>query len=209
MLTLNEIAFKEPMFYGYGYIALLLFVAIIGPLVIYYKKTIANHSVTQRIKGYWKQPFMAATGYTYEKERKSFSIFHHNADAPLVAINALINKVPLQDEESNRMVAGAKDILSNTLQRIKNISINPLPTMLDKLKLMDALHHLGASLSGASGLTIYLATNGDSSLSLLQELAIYKNVQKLANNMFKENHSNHLNIELNNLNGEVHLMLKG
>lgn len=206
MYPFNEIAWQKPMFYCS--FAIILLIAILVVFGIFHKKTIADHVVLKRIKAYWTKQFVAATVYTYERERKYFSIFQPNLHAPLAAIQVLIDKVPLQDEESIRMVADAKGILSNTMQRIKNISVNPQPTALDKSKLVDALKNLVEALSGASCLTIYLATDGVSSLSHLQELAIFKNVQKLANNMFKENRASFLNIELKKLNGEMQMMVK-
>lgn len=206
MYPFNEIMFKEPMFYSC--FSIILLITILGFLRTYRSKTAANHVVLKRIKAYWRQQFLAATVYTYEKERASYSIFHRNLDAPLVAIYVLINKVPLPDDKSSRIVADAKGILSNTVQRIKNVSVNTQPTILDNLRLTESLRNLVGILSEASCLTIYLATGGVSSLSHLQELAIFKNVQKLANNMLKEKRANRLNIELKKLNGEMQLFVK-
>lgn len=192
----------------YYFFSIIVLMAIIGILRNYCSKTIAKHFVSKRIKGYWRQQFLTATVYTYEKERAPYSIFHRNLDAPLTVIHALIDKVPLHDEESSRLVADAKSILVNTVQCIKNISVNQHPTTLDNLSLAEALQNLVGILSEASCLTIYLATDGVSSLSHLQELAIYKNVQRLANNMLKEERTNRLNIELKKMNGEMQLFVK-
>lgn len=206
MYPFNEIMLKEPIFYCF--LSLILLMAIIGFLKIYRSKTVANHVILKRVKDYWRQQFLAATIYTYEKERASYSILHPNLDAPLAAIHVLIGKVPLNDEESNRIVDDANGILSNTVQRIKNIALNPQPSMLDKSRLTEALQNLVDVLSGASSLTIYVATDGVSSLSYLQELAIYKKVQRLANSILKVKRANRLNIELKKINGEMLLFVK-
>lgn len=207
MHTLNEIAFSQLMFCG-NLIVLLLSIAVVVYFGIYQKEILGNPIVLKQIKNFCQRKLLAAILAAEELEEASVvKSINQDINASLATIGKLINKIPLHDEESHNMVADAKNALSNTLQNIQNLSASPYRSISAKSGLADALHNLVSILSDASSLIIYFASDGASSLSIAQELTIYRTVQELANNIFKQQDAHNLNIELKEQNGTLLLLV--
>lgn len=209
MHLLKEMGITETVFFGI-LIILFLFFAVINSFVVYHKKMLAKLINLPQINSVYESELLEGIIDTDEKDRLSFSQDLYNKIVPALSkTKKLINQIQRHNDESNHIVLEIQSVLTNTIKEIRNVSISPSPSVLAKVGLADALQNLVDILSNSSSEAVYLATNGTSSLSFIQELEICRIVQELTNNILKHANANDLNIELKqHINGQLMLMVE-
>lgn len=189
----KEIALRELIFGGI-LMMLILAISIIIFFVVYQKRLLAQQLRLQQVQNDYQRELLTSSINAQEKER--VRIGHDEIGSSLSAIKMIVNQIQWHDEDSNKIVNGVKGILSNTINDVRNISINLYPSVLAKFGLADALQNLTTFLQDASTLKIDLITDEAFEIPYEKELAIYRIVQELANNTLKHAQAKKLIIEL-------------
>jgi len=204
----QEADLKELIF-GSVFVMLLLAISIIIFFVIYQRRLLAEQLRLQDLEGDYQKQLLASSIDVQEKERiRIGQDLHDEIGSSLSAIKMLANQIPQRDEESNYLVSGITQGLSNTIQDVRNISNNLFPSVLSKFGLADALQYLVTILSTGSAVTIDLHTDHAFTLSFENELAIYRIIQELVNNSLKHANAKKLAISLNQLENRLLLLVK-
>jgi signal transduction histidine kinase len=204
----KEIELKELIFGGV-FIMLLLATAIVVFFVVYQKRLLAQQLRLQQIQNDYQLQLLTSSIDAQEKERVRIGHdLHDEIGSSLSAIKMMVNQIQWHDDESSHIVLGMKHVLTNTIQDVRNISMNLYPSVLAKFGLVDALQNLATVLSNASNLSVDLATDESFDLPYEKQLAIYRIVQELSNNALKHAQATELNIELKQTNGQLLLVVK-
>lgn len=185
------------MIFGCILVILLLAVSIIIFFIIYQKRLLAQQIRLQHVKSDYQHQLLLLSIEAQEKERVRIGHdLHDEIGSSLSTIKLLINHVQCEDEESQRIVLSVKNILIDTIQNVRNISMNLYPSVLQKFGLADALQYMVNVLTEVSPLKFDFTADELTSLTFMEELALYRIAQELVNNTIKHAGATHVLIEL-------------
>ncbi len=179
---------------------LLLALALVAFFLIYQKKLISQQLTLQTIQSAYQKELFVAAIQAEERERERIgNDLHDEIGSSLSAAKALMSQLgdsATATDKEKEAVTLIKNILSNSLQDIRNISQNLHPAVLARFGLTEALHNLGflCSDSFANGMEVRVEL--DVVLPHAHELALYRIVQELVNNALKHAHASQVNVLL-------------
>ena len=136
---------------------------------------------------------------TQEEERIRFARDLHDGLGQL--LTALkINVCQLAQNQNGSMAASgeaAKNLIREMHQEIRNISFNIMPQVLVQKGLWQALEELAHKINTAGSHTISVSIHGVTHrFEPVVEIAIYRIIQELLNNIFKYSNARQVNIQL-------------
>lgn len=183
----------QHLIFGSILVMLLLAVAIITFFIVYQKRLLKEQRRLQKVKDDYQRQLLGFSISIQEKERVRIGQdMHDEIGSALSAIKMLVNQLPNNDIESHQLISGIKNGLSNTISDVRTIANNLFPSVLAKFGLADALHHQVKVLSASNTLKIDMMIDAKFELNYEYELAIYRIMQELINNVI--NHANAKNL---------------
>jgi signal transduction histidine kinase len=196
MDTPKELEMKYMLFSGIMVI-LLLAISVIIFFIVYQKRLLAQQIRLQSVQHEYQRDLLTSSIAAQEKERVRIGHdLHDEIGSSLSTAKLLVNQLHHTDPEKEQIVNSVNEILSHTIQNLKNISLNLYPSVLTKFGLVEGLQYLVSVLSQASPLTFTLDADEITGLELPQELALYRIVQELVNNAIKHSGASDMKITL-------------
>jgi two-component system NarL family sensor kinase len=169
---------------------LLLVFAIILFVVMHQRKVITYQLELKKVNEEQQSKLMLAAIESEETERKRISSeLHDDVGALLSAVKLYLNQIQpsnLKDESKVEPLNESKALLNDTVQTVRNLSANLQPATIKDFGLLGTLQNFCDKLSHSSGLKISIDVQGD--ISRFQpdhELAVYRILQELTNNIIK------------------------
>lgn len=188
----------QHLIFGSILVMLLLAVAIISFFVIYHRRLLKEQGRLQKVKDKHQRQLLGFSISIQEKERARIGRdMHDEIGSSLSAIKMLVNRLPNTDIENHQLISSIKNGLSNTISDVRMIANNLFPSVLAKFGLADALHHQIKVLSASNILAIDLVLDTKFELNFEYELAIYRIMQELINNVINHANAKNLSIMLN------------
>lgn len=204
----KELELKFILFSGI-LIVLLLATSVIIFYFVYQKKLLAEQVKMQAVQRDYHRDLLSSSIAAQEKERVRIGHeLHDGIGSSLLTIKLLFNQISSHYTQDEQIVADVSEILRNTIQDVKNISLNLYPSVLAKFGLVEALHYLVKVLPQASPVEFQLETDDIEGLSYPQELALYRIAQELVNNSIKHAQAATINISLSRSDHFVELAVQ-
>jgi len=188
------------LLYGAVVVMLLLALALVAFVLIYQKKLISQQLALQTIRGaYQKEAFEAAIQAEERERERIGNDLHDEIGSSLSAAKMLMAQLEdssSTNEKEKEVITLIKDILSNSLQDVRNISQNLHPAVLARFGLSKALHNLGRVCADAFANGVAVHVELAVALPYAQELALYRIVQELINNALKHAQASQVTVQL-------------
>lgn len=185
------------MVFGCIMVILLLAISIVIFFIVYQKRLLAQQIKLQSVQHEYQRELLSSSIAAQEKERVRIGQdLHDEIGSSLSTIKLLINQLHYADPEKNPVIANIREILSNTIQDVKNISLNLYPSVLTKFGLAEGLQYLVTVLAQASPIIFSLEADDVTGLNYSEELAFYRIAQELSNNSIKHSGATNVSIKL-------------
>lgn len=192
------------MLFGGMMVILFLAISVIIFFIVYQKRLLAQQIRLQSVQHEYQRELLSSSITAQEKERVRIGHdLHDEIGSSLSTAKLLVNQLHHTDPDKEEIVSSVREILSHTIQNLKNISLNLYPSVLTKFGLVEALQYLVSVLSQASPLNFTLEADEITGLELQQELALYRIVQELTNNAIKHSGANEVRILLTQTEREM------
>ncbi|WP_282125898.1 ABC transporter substrate binding protein [Marinifilum flexuosum] len=147
---------------------------------------------------------------TEENERKRFATDLHDSIGPLLSsINLYLSALGKADlsPKNEQMITASRDIVSETLVNIKEISNNLSPHILNDFGLVNAINSFINKINLSKSINISFNTkNLESRMNQQVEVVIYRVVTELINNTIKHADADHIQIKLSRENNLLNLI---
>jgi len=146
-----------------------------------------------------------------EAERQHLSRELHDGLGQLVlAIRMKLDQLTCENAEKNeRLIAETRELIKVTVNEIRNISNNLMPTVLHEFGLMAAIGRLAKETAANSGLQVDFQCNFNENelINSRVQIYVYRMVQEAFNNIIKHARANHVQIHLSKLNDTLTLTI--
>ncbi|MGI9544256.1 MAG: sensor histidine kinase [Cyclobacteriaceae bacterium] len=191
---------------------LLLAAAVVLFVFIYQKKLIKHQLNLQRIQAEYQRELLKATIHGQEKERKRIAQdLHDEVGAMLSAIRLSVSQIERNHQPQQQfkaMTRETKSLIDETIDNVRRISKDLLPVTLENFGLIHALEELANKLNASTAIFTSFDCDGESiPLERRDELAIYRVVQELCNNIIKHAGATKIDIKLRLTNQELRLLV--
>jgi signal transduction histidine kinase len=128
-----------------------------------------------------------ANGLMHARDEEAARIAHalHDESGQLlaavyIALDSLAKQLPAPMRERIKVM---KELLDGVEQRLREISHDLYPTMLEHLDLLTSLESLAGEISQRTGITVKIEGDTNGRLPAVQELTLYRIVQEALNNV--------------------------
>lgn len=170
-------------------------------VVFYQKRMLQKKMETQALESDYQRQLLQSTIESQEKERRRIaSELHDGAGAMLSAAKlnlAMIGSGVIPKEEYAETVKDSKDMLDETIETIRRISKDLLPSSLEQFGLVKAIEELADKLSSSTTKVLFTRSiQSKNCLSKSQQLLVYRIVQELLNNALKHAEASKITISL-------------
>lgn len=167
-------------------VILLLAFSVIGFVVLYQRRVIRHQLELKTLNEQKQLALLEASLQSEEEERRRIaSELHDDVGASLSSIRLFLHKADEQSG-SSAIIQQSKDLIDDTIKKVRDISHKLQPATLQMLGLYSSLHALAEIYNRADG--IKMSVQADNSLTRLApntELHIYRIIQELINNIIK------------------------
>jgi signal transduction histidine kinase len=168
-------------------VAMLVLAGFIIAFVVYYQKRMVQEQLRrQQLELDFQHRMMEATLESEENERRRLAGDLHDSVGGMlstirVGLSAIAKQLP-----DPRMVEQSKQMLDETLTSVRRISLDLMPSTLEKFGLVPALKELCERFEGASLIPVNFHYEGElKPITKSRELKIFRIVQELINNAVK------------------------
>lgn len=187
---------------------LLLVFAIILFVVMHQRKVINYQLELKKANEEQQSKLMLAAIESEEMERKRISSeLHDDVGALLSAVKLYLNQIQpshLNDQSKIEPLNESKTLLNDTVQTVRNLSANLQPTTIQDFGLLTTLQNFCDKLNHSSGLKISIDVQGHiSRFQTEHELAVYRILQELINNIIKHADAQSIRFLLLNKNSNI------
>lgn len=182
-------------------VMLLLAGSIVFFVIYYQKKMLQNEVATKELESKYQKRLLVTTIDSQEKERKRIaSDLHDGVGAMLSAAKLNLNMLKtgaIPAEELPDALVETKDMIDETIETVRRISKDLLPSSLEVFGLSKAVQELCEKLDNPHT-RIHASFSGDAlMLSKQNELLIYRMVQELINNALKHAEASRIDVKIN------------
>lgn len=182
-------------------ITLLMAGSIIFFLIYYQKRMLQNKIATQELESGYQKQLLLTTIDSQEKERKRIaSDLHDGVGAMLSAAKLNLNMLrsgAIPKEELMEALGETKDMIDETIETVRRISKDLLPSSLDVFGLSKAVEELCEKLDNPKTRVKYEAHGDEVALTKQQELLVYRMIQELINNALKHAEASVIRVNIN------------
>lgn len=168
---------------------LILAGSIVFFVIYYQKRMLQNKIATQEMESGYQKQLLLTTIDSQEKERKRIaSDLHDGVGAMLSAAKLNLNMLrsgAIPKEELTEALGETKDMIDETIETVRRISKDLLPSSLDVFGLSKAVQELCEKLDNPKSQVVFEVSGEETALTKQQELLIYRMIQELINNALK------------------------
>lgn len=177
-------------------VAMLVLAGFIILFVVFYQKKMVQEQLKrQQLELEYQHKMMEATLESEESERRRLAAdLHDSVGGMLSTIRVGLTAIGKQLPDP-RLVDQSKQILDDTLSSVRRISLDLMPSTLEKFGLMPALKELCERFEGASLIPVNFVERGEiKPMAAGRELKAYRIVQELINNAVKHAEPSAINV---------------
>lgn len=179
---------------------LMLAGAIIFFVIYYQKRMLQNRIATQQLEADYQRQLLQSTIDSQEKERKRIaSDLHDGVGAMLSAAKLNLNMLrsgTIPAEELTEAIGETKEMIDDTIDTVRRISKDLLPSSLEAFGLSKAVQELCEKLDNPQTRVTFNENNEPHSLSQQEELLIFRMIQELINNALKHAEASEIAVQL-------------
>lgn len=176
-------------------------ISIISFVIYYQKRMLQNKIATQELESGYQKQLLLTTIESQEKERKRIaSDLHDGVGAMLSAAKLNLNMLrsgAIPKEELTDALGETKEMIDETIETVRRISKDLLPSSLDVFGLSKAVQELCEKLNNPKTKVIFEVRNEEFALSKQQELLIFRMIQELINNALKHAEASKISVRIN------------
>lgn len=177
--------------------------AVLGTIVIYFIASLIRH---QRINVKLNQEKVEAEIITLENERRRIAADLHDEVGPMLSgIKLMISSLEVDSESGRDRIGKVKEYIDHSIQRMREISNNLLPAVLEKRGILEALHQLFVEYQKVHGIMIQFSYDENIMLSSQRQLHLYRILQEILHNTIKHSEARTLRVELLKSNKSISL----
>lgn len=192
----DEVVFKSLLFGGI-LVMVLLALVLIGFFMIYQRRIIAQQQQVQRLQSAYQQQLLVASIEAQENERERIGRdLHDDIGSTLSTVKLLANQVETTGPVSTGLLGRVRELLTDSISNVRHISHNLYPAVLAKFGLLDALDSLVDDWADTRSFEVRFEAEELPRLTRQQELACYRIVQELLNNVARHAQASRATIEV-------------
>ena len=170
-------------------------------VVFYQKRMLQKKMELQDKDAEYQRNMLQSTIDSQEKERKRIAAeLHDGVGAMLSAAKLNLGMMlsgAIPKEESAEAVDETKAMIDETIETVRRISKDLLPSSLEQFGISQAVKELCEKLSNASTKITFEQNNSKFELDVDQELLLYRITQELINNALKHAQASEIKVRLN------------
>lgn len=140
-----------------------------------------------------------------EKQRIAYDL-HDDLGASLSAIKLRLHLVPEINEKSAIIINDCEGLISEAMEKLKRISLNLMPRILDRMGLDEALRDLISILTYPTSIKVDYAY--DATIGKESSLHIYRIAQEVLNNIIKHAQASHIFFNIHETTSNVRVQIK-
>lgn len=182
---------------AFGTIVILLLVVAIVLFVIFHQRRILQAQLKhEQMETEYQQKMLLAALESQENERKRLAAdLHDGIGSMLSAIRLSLSAI--SKTAGNQTISHTKSMLDETMESVRKLSRDLLPSTLEKFGLNYAVKELCEQYERMTGLPVKWAESGDpKSLPKTDEVMIFRIVQELLNNAMKHAHATTVRVDI-------------
>lgn len=178
---------------------LLLAIGIVLFVVFYQKKMLQEQLRRQEMEAEFQQRMLQATLDSQENERRRLAADLHDSIGAMlstikVGLVTLVRKEKIPEEE----VLPTKQMLDDTIESVRAISRNLMPSTLEKFGLSQAIREMCERITETAKLPTLFNECGESiPLEKGKEIMLFRIVQELINNAIKHSGATEITVDVN------------
>lgn len=189
------------MIIGVAVVAMLLMAGSIILFVLYYQKRMFQEQFNRKqLELEYQKKMMEAALESQENERRRVAAdLHDSIGAMLSTIRLSLITHVKRNQSDTESINESKKMLDETIDSVRRISRDLMPSTLEKFGLIQALSELCERFQNTSLLSIIFSESGETpAISKSRELMIFRIVQELLNNAIKHSRSTSINVSVEN-----------
>ena len=184
----------------------LIFLVLLIVIFVFYKRKLAERERTQKLE---KQRFKAVIE-AEEKERVRIAKELHDGLGQILS-TAKLNVAGLEgnvDKEDEVLVNNSMNLIDDAVKEVRNISHNMMPVALTNSGLIPALEQLISKMNDSGLLTVESSfINMDARLNSSTEIAVYRVIQEVLNNMIKHSKADKITVFLEKVSDRLNIKI--
>ena len=192
------------------FIGLALLIILIFGFVSYRNKQLQKAEQIKENNRQDKLRFKAVID-SEEKERIRIAKELHDSLGQLLS-SAKLNMSSLEDgipKEDEYLLKNSLTIIDDAVKEVRNISHNMMPTALMNYGLIEATSALVKKVNDSRQISVnFVKDNFSLTLEKETEIAIYRIIQEILNNMIKHSKANQIDLQFSNNNRNFQLLIK-
>lgn len=173
---------------------LLIASGVMGIILLYFIASLIRH---QRRNVKLNQEKIEAEIITLENERRRIAADLHDEVGPMLSgIKLMISSLEVENDSDRNRIKKVKEYIDDSIRRMREISNNLLPAVLEKRGILEALQQLFVEYQKIHGIMIQFSYDESISLSSQRQLHLYRIVQEILHNTIKHAKAKVLRVEL-------------
>jgi signal transduction histidine kinase len=166
----------------------------------YQKRLLRNKADVEKMKVRHQLDLFQSSIDAMEDERRRVSRdLHDEIGAALSVLRLQVGQMNIDKdfnpENTQNLIVGSKQLIDNTIENVRRISNDMLPSGLEEFGLKYAIEMLCDKVESASKLVINLNVSGLERMENRLELSLYRILQELLNNTLKHANATEVNID--------------
>jgi signal transduction histidine kinase len=166
----------------------------------YQKRLLRNKADVEKMKVRHQLDLFQSSIDAMEDERRRVSRdLHDEIGAALSVLRLQVGQMSVDKdfnpENAQNLIVGSKQLIDNTIENVRRISNDMLPSGLEEFGLKYAIEMLCDKVESASRLVINLNINSLERMENRLELSLYRILQELLNNTLKHANATEVNID--------------
>lgn len=216
-LKLNQIELERQQeinkFQAIGFGGIVAFLLLAGFLYFSRNRIKQKAAIQEAIAREQKIRFKAVID-AQEQERKRVAQDLHDGLGQLLStarlnVSALEDSLDENDSESDKIWQNALNLIDESVQEVRNVSHNMMPSALIRLGLVAALREQIAKINRAGKIAVKLDVQGiDTRLDEAVEITLYRVVQEVMNNAIKHSNAKEIVVRIARNNGKLEVSIK-
>ena len=176
---------------------LLLAISIILFMVFYQKKMIQEQLKRQKLELDYQQKMMEAALESQENERRRVAgDLHDSVGGMLSAVRVGLTTIAKQMTDTQH-IDQSKQMLDETINTVRSISRDLMPSTLEKFGLVQAVKELCERFQATALLPVNFHEHGElSEMSQTKELMVFRIAQELVNNAVKHSRGTRIDVTI-------------
>lgn len=216
-IKLNEIEIQRQQeinkFQVIGFGGIVAFLLLAGFLFFSRSRIQAKAALQEAIAREQKIRFKAVID-AQEQERKRVAQDLHDGLGQLLStarlnVSALEDSLDQTDSESDKIWQNALSLIDESVQEVRNVSHNMMPSALIRLGLVAALREQVAKINRAGKIAVKLDVEGmDTRMDEAVEITLYRVVQEVMNNAIKHANAKEIIVRIARRDGKLEVSIK-